>query len=176
MVIQEAIDLFKQHQKSTVKKSTLKSYGKFMDRFQLKFALSEVQALTSEDIGKFLEECTGGLSRATRHLRYAQIKAFFNYIIETSNLNIKNPSSAGMLSKTFKNVSHRPRKILDKETVDELIFNSRTVRDRLILELQARCGLRIGEVLNLRVADVSGRKLTIEEPKSGKRCRSRLYA
>jgi integrase len=81
-----------------------------------------------------------------------------------------------MLSKTFKNVSHRPRKILDKETVDELIFNSRTVRDRLILELQARCGLRIGEVLNLRVADVSGRKLTIEEPKSGKRCRSRLYA
>jgi integrase len=168
MVIQEAIDLFKQHQKSTVKKSTLKSYGKFMDQFRSKFALSEVKAVTSEDIGGFLEECTGGLSRATRHLRYAQIKAFFNYIIETSNLNIKNPSSAGMLSKTFKNFSYRPRKILDKETVDELIFNSRTVRDRLILELQARCGLRIGEVLNLRVADVSGRKLTIQEPKSGR--------
>ena len=39
MVIQEAIDLFKQHQKSTVKKSTLKSYGKFMDHFQPKLAL-----------------------------------------------------------------------------------------------------------------------------------------
>jgi hypothetical protein len=76
MVVQEAIDLFKQHQKSTVRKSTLKSYGKFMDHFQSKFALSEVQTVTSKDIGKFLEECTGGLSRATRHLRYAQIKAF----------------------------------------------------------------------------------------------------
>jgi integrase len=36
------------------------------------------------------------------------------------------------------------------------------------LGLQARCGLRIGEVLNLRVSDISGRKLMIQEPKSGK--------
>jgi integrase len=28
--------------------------------------------------------------------------------------------------------------------------------------------LRIGEVLNLRVSDVSGRKLIIQEPKSGR--------
>jgi len=168
MVIQDAINLFKQHQKSTVKKTTLKSYGKFMDRFQTKFAVNEVHAITPEDIGKFLEECTTGLSRATRHLRYSQIKAFFNYVIETSNLNIKNPCNAGILGKTFRNVCQRPRKILDKETVDELIFHSKSIRDRLILELQARCGLRIGEVLNLRVADVSGRKLTIQEPKSGR--------
>ena len=73
-----------------------------------------------------------------------------------------------MLSKTYRNVCHRPRKILDKETVDEIIFNSRSVRDRLILELQARCGLRIGEVLNLRASDISGRKIIIEEPKSGR--------
>ncbi|MHB8881040.1 MAG: tyrosine-type recombinase/integrase [Thermodesulfovibrionales bacterium] len=52
--------------------------------------------------------------------------------------------------------------------MDEIIFNSRGVRDRLILELQARCGLRIGEVLNLRASDVSGRKLMIQEPKSGR--------
>jgi site-specific recombinase XerC len=75
------------------------------------------------------------------------VKAFFNYIIEATHLNIKNPCNASMLFKSFKNVYHRLRKILDKETVDEIIFNSRNVRDRLILELQARCGLRIGEVL-----------------------------
>jgi len=69
---------------------------------------------------------------------------------------------------TVYGVSHRPRRILDKETVDEIIFNSRSVRDRLILELQARCGLRIGEVLNLRASDVSGRKLIIQEPKPGR--------
>jgi integrase/recombinase XerD len=168
MTIQEAIELFKKHQNVTVKKSTLKSYGKFLERFKTRFSLREVVTVTADDIGKFLEECAETLSRATRHFRYAQLKAFFNYVIETSDLNIKNPCNAGVLLKTFKNVCHRPRKILDKETVDEIIFNSRSVRDRLILELQARCGLRIGEVLNLRASDVSGRKLMIQEPKSGR--------
>ena len=168
MNIQNGIELFRQHQKSTVKKSTLKSYGKFLQQIGTRFSGYEVEAVSSEDIGKFLEESTEGLSKATRHLRYSQVKALFNYIIEASNLNIKNPCNSGSMFKTFKTTSHRPRKILDKETVDELIFYSRNIRDRLILELQARCGMRIGEVLNLRVADVSGRKLTIQEPKSGR--------
>jgi integrase/recombinase XerD len=168
MIIQQAIELFRQHQKTSVKKSTLKSYGKFLEQFQVRFSENEFSSITAEDVGRFLEESTEALSRATRHLRYAQIKAFFNYIIETSNLNIKNPCHAAVLFKTFKNVHHRPRKILDKETVDEIIFNARSGRDRLILELQARCGLRIGEVLNLRSSDVSGRKLLIQEPKSGR--------
>ena len=168
MVMQEAIKLFKEHQKGAVKRSTLKSYGKFLDRFLERFSANEVFSVSADQIGRFLEECTEGLSRSTRHLRYAQIKAFFNYVIEVTEVNAKNPCNAVMLAKTYKNAPHRPRKILDKETVDELIFNARSVRDRLILELQARCGLRIGEVLNLRVSDLSGRKILIEDPKSGR--------
>ena len=168
MTIQDAIELFEKHQKSTVKKSTIKSYGKFLDKVQKRFYGQEVVSVSADDISKFLEECTDNLNRSTRHLRYAQMKAFFNYVIEACDLNIKNPCNATLLFKTFKNVYHRPRKILDRETVDEIIFNSRSVRDRLILELQARCGLRIGEVLNLRASDVSSRKLIIQEPKSGR--------
>jgi len=168
MTIQDAIELFEKHQKSTVKKSTIKSYGKFLDKVQKRFYGQEVVSVSADDISKFLEECTDNLNRSTRHLRYAQMKAFFNYVIEACDLNIKNPCNATLLFKTFKNVYHRPRRILDKETVDEIIFNSRSVRDRLILELQARCGLRIGEVLNLRASDVSSRKLIIQEPKSGR--------
>ncbi|UCH80945.1 MAG: site-specific integrase, partial [Nitrospiraceae bacterium] len=52
--------------------------------------------------------------------------------------------------------------------VDEMIYSARSLRDRLILELQARCGLRIGELLQLKVSDVSERKLILYEPKSGK--------
>jgi integrase len=115
-----------------------------------------------------LESLTNGSAKSTRYLRYAQLKAFFNFVIETSNLNIKNPCNAPVLFKSYKNIQQKPRKNLDKETVDEIIFSSKNTRDRLILELQARCGLRVGEVLNLRVSDVSGRKLLIQEPKSGK--------
>ncbi len=106
--------------------------------------------------------------RATRRLRYAQLRALFNFIIDTFEMNIKNPCCVPQLFKSFKNIQQRPRKILDKETVDEIIFNSTNTRDRLILELQARCGLRVGEVLNLKVSDVSQRKLMLQEPKSGR--------
>jgi len=38
----------------------------------------------------------------------------------------------------------------------------------LLLELQARCGLRIGELLKIRASDVSDRTIILREPKSGK--------
>ena len=49
-----------------------------------------------------------------------------------------------------------------------MIFNSQSLRDRLILELQSQCGARIGEVLNIRVKDIDGRKVFVQNPKSGK--------
>jgi len=36
-------------------------------------------------------------------------------------------------------------KIVDKETIDEIIFRTMNSRNRLMLELMARGGMRIGE-------------------------------
>jgi len=58
--------------------------------------------------------------------------------------------------------------IIDKEVVDEIIFRTDKLRDRIIMELMARGGMRIGEVLGLRPVDVHERKLTLRDPKSGK--------
>jgi integrase/recombinase XerD len=58
--------------------------------------------------------------------------------------------------------------VVEKETVDEIIFRTTKVRNRLILELMARGGMRVGEVLKLTPQDVSDRKVTIQSPKSGK--------
>ena len=146
MNIQESLELFTQHKKSTVKKSTLKSYRRFLEQFQIRFSEFEITSISADDIGQFLEGYTEGQNRSTRHLRYTQLKTFFNYVIETRDLAMKNPCNAGVSSKTFKNVGNRPQMILDKETMDEIIFNSRNIRDRLIPELQARCGLRLGQV------------------------------
>jgi len=78
---------------------------------------------------------------------------------------MKNPCDTSLLSKTFGMPRQVPRTILDKETVDEMIYNTKSPRKRLNLELQAPCGLRIGELLNIRTQDVTGGKLTIKEPK-----------
>jgi integrase/recombinase XerD len=48
-----------------------------------------------------------------------------------------------------------------------MIYNTTKQRDRLILELQARCGLRIGELQKIKASDVSDRTITLREPKSG---------
>ena len=40
-------------------------------------------------------------------------------------------------------------------------------RNRLMLELMARGGMRVSEVLKLTPRDVEGRKLTLRDPKSG---------
>jgi integrase len=73
-----------------------------------------------------------------------------------------------LLSKSFKAPKQPPHKILDRETVDEMIYDTKRQRDRLLLELQARCGLRIGELLKIKVSDVSDRSIILREPKSGK--------
>ena len=58
--------------------------------------------------------------------------------------------------------------ILEKEVMDEIIFRTIKPRNRLILELMARGGMRIGEVLKLTPGDIEDRKLTLRAPKSGK--------
>ena len=57
--------------------------------------------------------------------------------------------------------------IIDKDTVDEIIFRTTKIRNRLILELMARGGW-IGEVLKLTQRDIQDRKLILREPKSGR--------
>ncbi len=168
MYITEAIEFMKTHHLSNLRQSTNAGYTLFFTHIKAYFVGRSVESITPEEIGQFLESFTVGVAKATRHLRYAQAKAFFNFIINERGLDIKNPCAQSILAKQYRNPKPAARKILDKDLVDELIYSTTSTRERLILELQARCGLRIGEVLKLKASDVMDRKLLIREPKSGK--------
>ena len=73
-----------------------------------------------------------------------------------------------MLRKLFRPGKLAPWQIHEKEVIDEIIFRTTKVRNRLMLELMARGGMRVGEVLKLTAMDVDDQKLTIRNPKSGK--------
>jgi integrase len=73
-----------------------------------------------------------------------------------------------MLRKLFRPKVKVQWNILEKDTVDEIIFRTATLRDRLLLELMARGAMRIGEVLKLTPNDIAERKLLLREPKSGR--------
>jgi hypothetical protein len=59
-----------------------------------------------------------------------------------------------MIRKFYRNKAGSKWKIIDKETVDEIIFRTENIRNRLILELMARGGLRIGMQTKVRHVEV----------------------
>ncbi len=50
----------------------------------------------------------------------------------------------------------------------EIIFKTVNPHNRIMLELMARGGMRIGEVLKIVPIDIQDRKITLPDPKSGK--------
>jgi len=72
------------------------------------------------------------------------------------------------MKKLFRNTGLVRWNTIEKDTIDEVIFKTAKARNRLMLELMARGGMRIGEVLKLTPNDINERKLTLRDPKSGK--------
>jgi integrase len=127
-----------------------------------------LDTLTSEEILSFLTEFTEGTKQSTKRLRYSLLSAFFNFIKNSIDPRFQNPCDSPILRKLFRVARANTWKILEKEVVDEIIFRTESPRNRLILELMARGGMRIGEVLKLTPNDIEGQKLLIRAPKSGK--------
>ncbi len=167
MTIQEGIELFRTHQKSQAREKTRESYAYLLRNLETLFGETALEAICAENIHQLLFAVTDGRARSSARLRYAQVKAFFNLLIEHGKI-ASNPCDDLMLRKTFRAPRHKDRDVVAREVVDEIIYRCRMPRNRLIMELQARCGLRIGEVLKLKVSDVNDRKLLLRKPKSGR--------
>jgi len=92
----------------------------------------------------------------------------FNFIRNSIDPNFHNPCDSPILKKLYKHPKPKSWKILEKDVVDEMIFRTPNQRNRLMLELMAKSGLIIGEVLKLTPNDIDDRKLIIREAKSGR--------
>ena len=68
-----------------------------------------------------------------------------------------NSCDTAMIRKLYRERVVSRWEIIEKETIDEIIFRTVKVRNRLILELMARGGMWIGEVLKLRLNDIQDR-------------------
>jgi integrase len=168
MTLRDAIEQFKEHQKTSAKEKTRESYGYLFRSMEALLGNTMIESISSQDLYRFLLLMTEGRARTTARLRYAQLKSFYNFTIERTGAPMTNPCNDSLLSKTFRAPRMKQREIIGREVVDEIIYRCQKPRDRLILELQARCGMRIGEALNLRASDVNGRRLSIRRPKSGR--------
>jgi integrase len=111
---------------------------------------------------------TEGRKPQTKRIRFSHLTAFFNFMRNNFDCDFNNPCDSQMLRKLFRPKAVVHWDIIEKETVDEIIFRTDNVRNRLMLELMARGGMRVGEVLKLTPADILDRKLILNDTKSGK--------
>ena len=94
-----------------------------------------------------MTEVSGGTKQSTKKLRFTLLAAFFNYIKTSGDPNFQNPCDNPALRKLFRAGKPIRFKILEKDVVDEIIFRTVKPRNRLMLELMAREGVRIGEAM-----------------------------
>ena len=163
-----ALKIFRDYQKANLKPSTAGGYTYLLDNFEALFGEKDLKSINSEDAYHFLEIITENSSKSSKRHRYSQLKALFNFVISNYLPDLKNPLDSPFMKKMFPLPKPRQREVISKAIIDEVIFNSRSLRDRLILELQSRCGARIEEVLKIRGKDIDGRKIIVQNPKSGK--------
>ena len=109
-----------------------------------------------------------GTKQNTKKLRFTLLSAFFSFVKNSLDPDFQNPCDNPVLRKLFRASKRTQFKILEKDVVDEIIFRTRNPRYRLMLELMARCCMRVGEVLKLTPKDIEDRKAIIRDPKSGK--------
>ena len=103
MQIADAINTFKTQQFAILRHSTQVHYITLLDQIQRQFSGRDIETLTAEETGKFLESKTANLAKSTRRLKYAQVKAFFNYLINECLIDIKNPCAHPMIMRQYKN-------------------------------------------------------------------------
>jgi len=168
MKVSKAIKICLDYHRNHSKPNTVRSYEAILTKFGLIFGDKDLEEISSEDILSFLDKITDGTKQQTRRTRYSHLAAFYNFIINNIDEQRQNPCSTQLLKKLYKANPPVQWESIEKETIDEVIFRTTKLRNRLILELMARGGMRIGEVLKLTPEDISGQKLLIKDPKSGR--------
>jgi integrase/recombinase XerD len=168
MQVSEAAKLWMEYHKSHSKENSIRAYKLVLSQLCEEFGTENLAEITTEMILSFLNRITEGRKRQTKQTRYSHLLAFFNFIKNNIDQEFRNPCDTPMLKKLFRARPSCNWTMVEKETVDEVIFRTSKPRNRLILELMARGGMRISEVLKLTASDISERRLTLRDPKSGR--------
>ncbi len=168
MKISRTIDFCLQYHKINSRPNTLANYEFILDKFGKKYLDRDIHSITTEEIIAFLAEMSEGRKQNTKRFRYSTLSAFFNLVVNSLLPELKNPCQSPAAKNLFRKPKSTQWIIFDKDTIDEAIFRTIDSRNRIMLELMARGGMRVSEVLNLKPADIEDQKLLLHAPKSGR--------
>jgi len=127
------------------KKNTLRSYEAVIEPFCQEFNEREIGQVTPDEILSFLNRLTDGNKPCTKRVRYSQLSCFFNFVRYNIEPESANPCDTPMIRKLYRQKVKSKWEIIEKDVIDEIIFRTTNLRNRLMLELMARGGMRVGE-------------------------------
>jgi integrase/recombinase XerD len=169
MKVNKAVNYHLQYHRTNSQYNTLRCVKFVLGKFDAQFRDRMLFSVSEEDVLSFLNELTYKRKQTTKRNRYSVLSSFYNFTISTTQPDLRNPCNNTVIKKIFRQPQPIQSRILDKDTIDEIIFRTMSTRNRLMLELMARAGMRISEVLNLTPMDIEEHKLILQKPKSGRR-------
>ncbi len=122
---------------------TSRNYSFFVEKF-LKHANKDAKEVTEDDAKAYLSEIFDTKSKNTIMLAAASLKFFFKEILGKDFSNVKMPKKDSRLPE-----------VLTKEEVKKLIDSADNEKSRLMMSLMYSTGLRVSEVVNLKIEDVN---------------------
>lgn len=154
---------------------TIKAYRLDLERFVEKFGENDVDGLTKDDIKEYLNNLTTRsgkrVSVSTQNRHYATLSCFFNWAIRESMMS-ENPMKAIARRKPNKDLGETSTKdiirYLDKETIDKILNNAKSIREEFLFDLLYSSGLRISEALALNVQDIRNGVIHIRQGKGNR--------
>jgi integrase/recombinase XerD len=169
MKVKKAVRHHLEYHNANSQKNTNRCVEFVLRKFDNHFGEMPLDLVSEEDCLTFLTKLTHNRKQTTKRNRYSVLSSFYNFTIGTTQPDLRNPCNNSVIKKIFRQPQPIQPRIFDKDIIDEIIFRTMSARNRLMLELMARAGMRISEVLNLTPMDIDEHKLILQKPKSGRR-------
>ena len=122
---------------------TARNYSFFVEKF-LQRANKPSEELNEDDAKAYLADIFDSKSKNTVMLAAASLKFFYKEILGKEFANVKMPKKDSRLPE-----------VLTKEEVKKMVESADNQKSRLIISLLYSTGLRVSELVNLKVEDVN---------------------
>ncbi|MBX4196701.1 tyrosine-type recombinase/integrase [Candidatus Pacearchaeota archaeon] len=122
---------------------TVRNYYFFVNKF-MERTNKPCESLNEDDVKAYLSEMFDTKSKNTIMLAAASLKFFYGEILGKEFAKIKMPKKDRKLPE-----------VLNKEEVKSLIEAAETIKSRFIISMLYSAGLRVSELVNLKVGDIN---------------------
>lgn len=132
--------------------NTIDGYKKDLVDF-FEFVKKDAKNVKRDDINNYISHISKKLNSKSVNRHIVSIRNYFKYMLKNGYIN-ENPADDIVGSKMPKTIPH----VLSEEDIDKLldidVHDAITSRNKSMLELMYSSGLRVSELLNLKVNDI----------------------